>query len=171
MKTSRIRVISAIMLMTAILLPLLIPPALQAQSEKIGLSISLMPWDYRNELKRGEEAQYYLEVRNYGEIDLHNIKFSADAPEGWTVTLDPGSLDILSSGSMNTIDVVITPPDNAEKSSYNILLSATADETKAVTNAYLNIESGPSYWLWVGIAAGVLAIIGFVIIFIRSNKE
>ena len=153
------------------LLILLVPFGLvSAQGMKVDLTLFLAPGNYSNNLTPGQDNVSYLEVRNNGSQDIMNIRFSANAPPGWTVNITPESLAVLGSGSSNTVNVDIIPAKTADSGNYIITLFAQANETRAVTTAYLTVKGGTSFWLWVGVAIAAVVIIGFVIVFRRFGR-
>jgi uncharacterized membrane protein len=149
-----------------------LPAAVFAQAPQPGkLDLTFyITGGYPNNITPGQANQQFAVIRNNGNTTLTNIRFSANAPQGWTVNFNPARLDSLDINSSNTIEVNITPSSGASKGNYNITLIADANETRAVTDAFLRVEGGISYWLWVGIGIAALVIIGFIIVFLRFGR-
>jgi uncharacterized membrane protein len=142
-----------------------------AQEAKVDLSLRMLPNYYYKEVIPGEENTLFLELRNNGDKDISNIKFDSDRPEGWIVDFTPRSIDSLSAGSAHTIDVKVIPGHDTSRGEYNLTIIAEAVETRAVTSTMLRVESGPSFWLWVGVGVAALVIVGFVVIFFRFGRQ
>jgi uncharacterized membrane protein len=157
------------MMLATLLIFSFVPYPATAQS-KTELSLSLLPVGPTYGLKAGEDNKYFLEVRNYGTEGITDIKFSAEKPVGWTVIFNPERLIILAPGGLQTVDVLIRPPENAVKGRHDITFIANANETRKVVNYDFELES-PSYWLWVGIGVAVVVIAGFILVFVRMGRK
>ena len=147
------------------------PVVLLAQEAKVDLSLRLLPEYYYKEVIPGEDNTLFMEVRNNGDKDITNIRFDSDKPEGWIVDFKPGSIDYLGAGSSETIDVKVIPGRDTGRGEYNLTFIAEANETRTATSTMLRVENGSSYWLWVGLGVAALAIVGFIVIFLRFSKE
>jgi hypothetical protein len=128
-------------------------------------------YDGFNSMKAGEERTLFLEVGNAGDNALTDIRLSADAPEGWTVSFSPNEIDSLAPGSFQTVDVMLKSADNTQRGDYNIAVIARAAETQRVTSIYTRVESSSLFWVWVAAGMGAVLIAGFVIIFLRFGRE
>jgi uncharacterized membrane protein len=142
-----------------------------AQPEKSSLSLRLIPGDYNNGINPGEKKTIFLEVRNSGTSQINNIRFTATRPDGWTVTFQPGALNSLPSGGVQTINVDVTPDAGADRGSYQVTVLAEADETRNAVVAFFNIEKSSGIWLWTGVGIGVLVIVIFALIFFRYGRQ
>lgn len=142
-----------------------------AQEERVDLSLRLFPDYYYREVIPGSSLTLFMEVRNNGNKALTNIRLTAAKPEGWVVDFKPASISYLGAGSSQTVDVNVVPGQNADRGEYTITLLAEASETRAATSAILRVESGSSFWLWVGIGVAALVIAGFVIVFRHFGKQ
>lgn len=150
---------------------LIFPVLIKAQSGKFDLTLQVIPGDYSGKVTPGRDDHLFLEVRNNSNTSVTGLRFSASMPEGWKVAFNPPTLDSLNSGSTYTVDVTVTPPPNADNQNYTITFIATANETRAVTGYFLQVEGGTSNWLWVGAAVVALVIIGFIIIYLRFGRK
>jgi uncharacterized membrane protein len=163
-----------IWLMIAILAAVLASscPVLAQTPDKYGLMLNLSPWNYASGLTPGQINTLYLEVRNHGNTELSNIRFGSSAPKDWQIQFDPPSLAVLSVGSANTVNVNIIPPANvSSRGDYNITLIAEANEVRAVTTAFLRVEGGSPFWIWVSIGVAAIAIAIFAVIYIRYGRN
>jgi uncharacterized membrane protein len=137
---------------------------------KTDLTLNIVYDGFRS-LKAGEEKTVFMEVGNAGDKTLTNIRLSAEAPEGWTITFNPEVIDSLAPGSLQTVDLSLKTADNTERGDYNIAVIGQANETRRVTSIYLRVESSSLFWVWIGIGIGALLIAGFVVIFMRFGRE
>jgi uncharacterized membrane protein len=159
-------------LLIAASIMLLAPPAvLFAQEAKVDLSLRMLHEYYYKEVTPGEDNALFMEIRNNGDKEITNIRFDSDKPQGWVVDFDPDSISYLSAGSSQTIDVNVIPSRDTGRGEYSLTFLAEANETRAATSTMLRIESGPSFWLWVGIGLAALVIAGFVIIYLRFGRQ
>jgi uncharacterized membrane protein len=128
-------------------------------------------YDNFSSLKAGEQRTLFLEVGNAGDKALTGVRLSAEAPEGWTVTFNPSSIDSLAPGALQTVDILLKAPDNTSRGDYNIAVIGQTNEMRRVTSIYLSVESSSLFWVWIGAGIGALLIAGFVAIFLRFGRE
>jgi uncharacterized membrane protein len=145
----------------------------QAQPGKFDLTLWVVPGpgDSMDRTRPGQENHMFLEVRNNGNTPLTGIRFSSTTPDNWTVVFNPPSLDTLNIGSTYAVDVTVIPPANTGSGNYTVSMIATANETRAVTSAYLRVEGGLSIWAWVGFGVIGLIIIIFILIYLRNSRK
>jgi uncharacterized membrane protein len=154
-------------LLVVILMPYLTAPVcLLAQADKIELNLRLLPGSY-NELTAGDNNTLFLEVKNNGNTKITNISLDSNKPVGWKVDFEPAIIGQLSAGSSQTVDVIIVPSDSSGRGEYTVTLIAEASETRAATSAFLRVENGSSFWLWLGGGVAILVVAVFVIVFRR----
>jgi uncharacterized membrane protein len=149
---------------------LLMPVAAQAQTGKAQLAFNLI-LGAPPEVTAGESHSFHLQVMNVGSETLNGIRFSAVAPDNWTVEFEPERVDTLIPGMSAVIAANITPAAGIENGGYDVSLMAQANETGAMTSVYLNVKGGITSWVWVGLVLGVLAIGVFAFIFIRFGRR
>ena len=161
-------------LLTAILLVFLGSPvvlfAQEGQEDKVDLSLRLLPEYYYREVIPGEENILYMEVRNNGDKEITNIVFASDNPKGWVVDFKPGSVNHLTSGSQQTVDVSVIPSRDTGRGKYHLAFLAEANETRTALSTVLRVENTASYWLWIGIGIVCIVIIGFIFVYLRFGK-
>jgi len=160
-----------ILLLTISLMAVLAPGLAAAQvPPKDDLILNIMNPAYSS-LKGGDEKTVYMEVRNNGSNQLTNITFSAQPPKDWTVTFTPTAIDSLAAGDVQTVEITYKVPQNAEKGDYNITVIADSNGLRAVTGIYQHVESGSLFWVWIAAALAAVLIAGFVIIYLRLDRE
>ncbi|HSW58480.1 MAG TPA: NEW3 domain-containing protein [Dehalococcoidales bacterium] len=118
----------------------------------------------------GQESLFYLALKNTGETQIENITFGHDAPAGLQVRFRPDSVAALSPGSSTTVDVIILADKKTDRPNYHINLVASSPQIRTITTLYFSVSGGSSYWVWVGLGIGILAVIAFVLIYRRMNK-
>ena len=165
------KVLSLFLLIAALLACLGSPTMLLAQEAKVDLSLRMLPDYYYKEVIPGEDNALFMEIRNRGDNEITNIRFHSDKPEGWVVDFKPGSIDYLSAGSSQTIDVKVIPGLDTSRGEYNLTFIAEADETRTATSTMLRVENGSSFWLWVGLGVAALVIAGFIVILLRFGRQ
>ena len=147
------------------------PAVLLAQEAKVDLSLRMLPEYYYEEVIPGEDNTLFMEVRNNGYKDIHNIRFDSEKPAGWVVDFKPGKIGYLGAGSSQAVDVKVIPGLDTERGRYNLTFIAEANETRTSTSAMLRVETGSSFWLWVGLGVAALVIAGFIVIFLRFGRQ
>jgi uncharacterized membrane protein len=169
------RNISWILLPAIIVAGVLAPCAVLAQLQppqpvKADLTLNIV-YDGFGTITAGQEKTVFLEVGNAGDSALTDIRLSADAPEGWTISFNPDVIDSLAPGSLQTVEVLLTTADNTAGGDYNIAIIAKAAETQRVTSIYARVKSSSLLWVGIGAGIGALLIAGFVVIFLRFGRE
>jgi len=153
-------------------LALLLPASSFAQEPQEELVVRMAASSWYNTVKPGEEKTLYLEVINAGDRTLTGVRFSADQPEGWTVSFQPAVIAYLEVDDLRTVDVNILVPARSGKGDHNITLIAEADgDIKRVTSTTMRVEAVFSVWLWAGVALAVLVTAGFAFIFLRYGRR
>jgi len=150
---------------------LLVPAITQAQPGKYDLTLWVVPGDSADRVKPGQENHMFLQVRNNSNSPITGIRFSSNAPDNWRVVFNPPSLESLSSGSNYAVDITVIPPPDTGNGNYTVSLIATANETRAVTSAFLRVQGGFSVWVWVGFGVVGLIIILFIFIYLRYGRK
>jgi uncharacterized membrane protein len=113
----------------------------------------------------------YLDVVNSGEGAVTGITLRADMPEGWSVSFSPASVDYLGEGESHPVDIVVIPAEDARRGEYNVVLIAEANETRAVTSTTFRVESGASFWTWVGVVVVAVVVAGFTFVYLRMGRQ
>jgi len=159
-----------LILYVAGLMLVLLPGTALAQDEKTGISLTLIPGDYYKEVIPGEENILHLEVHNTGDKPVTNIRLSAEEPEGWYIEFSPAVIGYLNAGSLQTVDIAVTPAKNPARGEHRIHIIAEANETRKITTAFLKIEPATSIWTWIGVAIAAIVIAGFFFVYRRFGQ-
>ena len=142
-----------------------------AQQERKDLVIRFSSGSYLDRVELGKDNIFYLDVENFSNKAISNIRLLADAPEGWLIEFNPVTIDNLAPGSVVAIDVNVNPSRTATKRNNRLTFIAEGDGIRRVMTIWVWVENGPSVWLWVGLAIAVAVIAGFVFIFLRIGRQ
>ncbi len=146
------------------------PTPILAPGEIISLDL-LLVGRYDNRVTAGENATFFLEIRNSGNKMITNIRLSSIEPEGWTTDFKPSTIDSLSPENFQTLELNIKPEDKAAEGSYTVTLIADASETRRVLDIWVTVEAPEGYWLWIGGIILLLVVAGFIIVYRRFGRE
>jgi hypothetical protein len=93
----------------------------------------------------GEPTGHTLTVRNDGNIPMQ-VALSASALEGWTVTFEPATINILAAGDSRIVsmNIIASEDANAGLNELTILATVSAGEGVTMTNGSLIIEIAAS---------------------------
>lgn len=153
------------------LVAVLSPSFILAQEVQTGLDLRLVSGGFNDEVNPGEDNLFFMEITNSSSDTITNIEFSADKPKDWIVEFTPDTIDALSAGNYQTVDVNIKPPDNISKGRYTVTVIADSAGARRVMSIFVSVERGTSVWLWVGAIVAAAVITGFVIVFRRFGRE
>ena len=163
-----------LLLFIASLMPILLltQPAL-AQRERLALSLWLRDSrnNYNNEVRADQDNKFFLEVRNTGTTLITNIRLSVEEPEGWAIEIKPAEISSLSAGSLNTVDVNIKPVGKATKEGHQVTFIAESNEIPKTVGSFWITVKPAQFWIWVWIAAGVVVVAGFVLVYRRFGRQ
>lgn len=164
------RIVHWLVLIVVLAMAFLSPSYAIAQEEK-SLVIRFSPGSYLDRVETGKDNIFYLEVENFSNKAINNIRLLADAPEGWLIEFNPVNIDNLAPGSVAAIDVNVKPSRTASKRNNRLTFIAEGDGIRRVMTIWVWVENGTSVWLWVGLAIAVAVIAGFVFIFLRIGRQ
>jgi len=153
------------------LVALLSPSYAVAQDWNEGLIFRYVAGGYDREVAPGESVTFFIEVANSSNASTTNILFTADAPKEWMVEFKPNNIEVLNEGNFQTVEVVITTPQNAENGNYSVTVIADSSIGRRVMDIYVSVEKGTNLWVWVGGILGVIAVAVFVIIYRRFGRD
>lgn len=140
------------------------------EGERVNLDMYLVG-RYDTRVSAGENATFFLEVRNTGNKTITNIRLSAIAPDRWTVNFRPMTIDSLTPENFQTIDLTVMPDANTAEGSHNITVIADATEVRKVMDIYLTVQAREGFWLWVGIIILLVVVAGFIVVYLRFGRK
>jgi uncharacterized repeat protein (TIGR01451 family) len=77
----------------------------------------------------GKQRSFNFTLQNTGTAPAQSVKFDSTPPAGWKVTFDPKTIETIASGQNATVQVTMTPPDNAIAGDYMVDVGANGDGT------------------------------------------
>ncbi len=104
---------------------------LQVNAEVVGeSSIQLTTPDGRlsGQAYAGQEAPFTVIVQNNGSAPARDIQMSASQPSGWTVELEPKTIDLLEAGQQVEVTAKVRPSDKAVAGDYVMTVTARPAE-------------------------------------------
>jgi uncharacterized membrane protein len=119
----------------------------------------------------GKENNFSFNVVNAGSASIDELKLSATAPSGWTVTFKPETIDALNAGQTQQVNAVITPTEGKTiAGDYMITLKADNGKYNASMDVRVTVET-PSIWGWLAFVIVVVVILGLLIIFWKMGRR
>ena len=99
----------------------------------------------------GKPVSTSIYVRNDGSAELDAVKFVSFKPENWKVEFKPENLEQLKPGSLQQVEVTITPSDKALVGDYSVALSAQGEKATSELEFRVTVKAS-STWGWIGVA-------------------
>lgn len=118
----------------------------------------------------GKDNFYSFVITNTGSGTLENIKFSSSKSQGWAVEFSPATIETLSPGSFQTIDVNIKPAAKAIAGDYEVRLTADTLRNMETLKVRVTVQT-PTVWGWVGIGIILAVIAGVSFVFMRFSRR
>lgn len=73
-----------------------------------------------HEVPRGEPCRFELSIRNTGSLDVERVTLDDDVPYGWRTEVEPKTIDRLSPGDEEKLQLNVVPLSNAPFGEYEI---------------------------------------------------
>lgn len=108
----------------------------------------------------GHKGSVTFTIKNEGSADLHGITFSSEAPQNWSVTFAPESIDLIPAGETRQVTAFITPDSRAIAGDYMVGITASAKETSESMDIRTTVHTS-TLWGLVGVVI-VVAVVGWV---------
>jgi uncharacterized membrane protein len=120
----------------------------------------------------GSTKDIQLVVNNKGTAPLTGVTISSSAPTGWTVKLDPASVDQIAPTQSKTITAHLTPSGDAIAGDYVVTFSAKTAEGggNQDLNMRVTVDTALS-WGLIGIALILLTLVGLGWVFQRYGRR
>lgn len=103
----------------------------------------------------GSKSDLSLVVQNTGTADVPDVKLSASAPTGWTVTFEPETVTVPANGDAQ-VTAHLTPSGNAIAGDYVTTFTASSDLANANAEMRVTIETS---LLWGVVGVGLIALV------------
>ena len=107
----------------------------------------------------GSQTSYTLELQNTGTAPAHGVQLSATQPSGWTVTLQPSTIDTLDAGQQAEITAYVQPADNAIAGDYMVNFRAQPDGGTQQSVEYRVTVRTSTLWGVAGVALIAIAVL------------
>lgn len=126
---------------------------------------------YSTTATSGKDNSYAMVLTNYGSAAVEDISFSADKPDGWTVTFAQDKVASLKANETQNVDVIIKPASNAIAGDYMLTLHATGKQaTASIMDVRVTVQT-PAIWEWLGVAIIVLVVVGLTFVIMRFSRR
>jgi uncharacterized membrane protein len=110
------------------------PPApVLISEEETEYILSMTPTEGRYDMiaVAGQDRDFRVELENLGEAAITKISFSADVPEGWTVTYDPPRLAALGVFEGERVYISVYVPEGTAAGDYMVSFGASGEQASA----------------------------------------
>ncbi|MBW1993137.1 MAG: hypothetical protein JRH18_12655 [Deltaproteobacteria bacterium] len=120
---------------------------------KVSTPTGLLSLDAR----QGKTANVSINVENTGSAPNSNIKFLSFKPENWKVEIKPEQIPLLKPGEVKTVDVAITPYEEALVGDYSVNVSMEGEKVTKPIEFRVTVNASTAWgWIGIGIIAGVV---------------
>lgn len=113
----------------------------------------------------GQEHSFNVAVKNTGGATADGVRLTASAPSGWKVDFTPSSFKTMAPGSSQTVEMHVTPANNAIAGDYMVNVASNASGASDSMQFRVTVNTATS-WGIVGIvviAAALLVMVGAVL--------
>ena len=118
----------------------------------------------------GESAELTVMVVNSGGEAADNVRFVADAPPDWTITLSENPIPRIEAGASVELGVTVEAPEQTVPGDYNLrLLTVVGRESEELQFRITAVQS--SSFGFIGIAVIVAVVVGLAALFVRSGRR
>ena len=122
------------------------------------------------EVKAGEDNHFGLILTNKGDQAVESISFRGVKSDGWEVSFEPSTLDVLNTGQSEHITVNIKPPKKTIAGDYNVLLRSMSSNVSDQLSMRIRVKTDASWgWISGGIVAAIISVI--VVVFRRLGRR
>ncbi len=106
----------------------------------------------------GKETTFTLIAANNGSAPARNVKFSASQPNGWTVALDPETIDIIEAGQQMEVTAKVKPADKTVAGDYMLTFRAQPEDASNDSIDFRVTVTTSTLWGVVGLALIAVAL-------------
>ena len=117
----------------------------------------------------GTTIDQTVTITNTGTGDLAGVTLEADAPNAWTVTFDPATVDVAAGASADAVAHIV-PSGDAIAGDYVVTISASHEQADGEIDLRVSVETSV-LWGIVGIALIVLVVVGLGWVFQRYGRR
>lgn len=118
----------------------------------------------------GRDKKITLEVKNEGSAPLHEISFSAQTPNQWSVSFDPDTIAALDPGESRQVTATITAASKAIAGDYVVAINASAQEKTSQEEFRVTVKTS-TLWGLTGVIIVILVIAGVYHVFQKYGRR
>ena len=122
------------------------------------------------ETEKGRPGNISVYVKNAGSATIHDIEFLSIKPENWKVDFKPEKIASLEPGSIEQVEVSITPAEEALVGDYAVGVSISGEKSSDELELRVTVKTSAA-WGWIGIGIIVLVIIGLFGLFVSLGRR
>jgi uncharacterized membrane protein len=112
----------------------------------------------------GSGTQQQFIITNTGTAPLTNVKPTAAAPTGWTVTFDKPTIDSIDPNGTATVTATIKPSGEAVAGDYVVTVTTANEQATGNAQIRFTVETSP-IWALIGIGVIVAILAGLFYVF------
>lgn len=116
------------------------------------------------EATAGEARSFEFTLENRGTAPARSISFSSSPPSGWEVTFSPERIEEIAPGESSSVNVSITPSDQAIAGDYVVSVRANGDGASDSESFRVTVRTS-TVWgvVGLGIIAAAVAVLGVAV--------
>ncbi len=122
------------------------------------------------ETQKGRPGNISVYVQNSGSATIHDIEFLSIKPENWKVDFNPEKIASLEPGSIEQVEVNITPAEEALVGDYAVGLNVSGEKSSDDLELRVTVKTSAA-WGGIGIGIIVLVIVGLFVLFITLGRR
>ncbi len=122
------------------------------------------------ETQKGRPGNISVYVQNTGSATIHDIEFLSIKPENWKVDFNPEKIASLEPGSIEQVEVNITPAEEALVGDYAVGLNVSGEKSSDDLELRVTVKTSAA-WGGIGIGIIVLVIVGLFVLFITLGRR
>lgn len=137
---------------------------------KGGLTLSTTDGRLNANATVDQDTKLSLRVKNSGTAPLANVRLSSSAPDGWTVTFQPATIDALAPDQQRDVTAVVHPGSRTLAGDYMLTLTASASAASDDKQIRVTVQT-PTAWGIVGLIAIAAVLGGLGMVFARYSRR
>jgi uncharacterized repeat protein (TIGR01451 family) len=119
----------------------------------------------------GKETSFTLIAVNNGSAPARNVKFSASQPNGWTVTLEPETIDAIEAGQQVEVTAKVKPADKTVAGDYMLTFRAQPEDASNDSVDFRVTVTTSTLWGVVGLALIAVALGVVALVVVRYGRR
>jgi len=119
---------------------------------------------------QGKPANMSFYIRNSGSARNSDIKFMSFKPENWKVEFKPERVEAIEPGSLEQVEVIITPNEGAYVGDYSVNVKIDGEKVSETLEFRVTVKASAA-WAWIGILIIVAVIGGLSVLFLKLGRR